>query len=295
MLVAARLELKAYVRAADRNIAPGAVVINRAHIRTGLADLFKQQAELARTIVQRQRNPVQTTHLRQAVADDSIEQIDINISAAHHDDDPFARELRAQFQGAGQSGRAGTFGQQLHPLEHQQHRGADLEIIDGHGAAHASANQAERNLADSSGGEAVGDRIDRFSDRRGVIGGKARAELRGACGLDADNFGPAGASLECERDSRDQSSAADRNEDRIGSARAAKLVSDLQADSALPRDDMRIIIRVDEYRARFTADSAGGNARGLVVDTFEDNRLTVVARRRDFRDRRRLRASRSSP
>ena len=103
---------------------------------------------------------------------------DVDISAAHDQDDRLALQLVLEFERASERGGAGAFGEQLHPLEHQQDGLADFEIVDGDGAFDATAHHLERNRADAAGGETVGNRIDRTADRRGRIGGETRRQLR---------------------------------------------------------------------------------------------------------------------
>jgi len=83
---------------------------------------------------------------------------------------------------------------------------------------------------------------------------------------------------ERERDARDQSATADRDEDHLG----GKLTRDLNADSALTRDHQRVIVRMDQGRAGFSADICSSALRGLVIGAFEHYALPIAPNRFDF-------------
>ena len=191
-----------------------------------------QLAELAGAIAQIDGDSKQTPDLHQSMADDPIEQVDVDIAAADDQHHGLAFQLVLQFERARQRGGAGAFGEKLQALEHQQDSLADFEIVDGDGAFDATAHHLERNRTDAAGGETVGNRVDGTANRSGRVGGETRGQLRRAGSLDADHLGVGRAQRKRGRDSRDQSAAANRNDHDVG----RNFVGDFEADGALPRD-----------------------------------------------------------
>ena len=126
-----------------------------------LADQREQFLQLARTVVQVRSRGASSGPLAQAVADNPVEQVDIDIAAADANDHALATQLRLELETRRERSGTGAFGKQFHPLEHQQDRLANLEIVDGDGAMNVRMNEFERQPSDASGGEAVGDSIDR--------------------------------------------------------------------------------------------------------------------------------------
>ena len=137
-----------------------------------------QLAQLAGAIAQIDGDSKQTPDLHQAVADDSIEQVDVDVAAADDQHHGLAFQLVLEFERACERGGAGAFGEKFQPLEHQQDRLADLEIIDGDGAFDATTHHLERNRTDAAGGQTVGNGVDGAANRCGCVGGETRGELR---------------------------------------------------------------------------------------------------------------------
>ena len=93
--------------------------------------------------------------------------------------------------------------------------------------------------------------------------------------LHADDLHFGAHALDVRRDARDQAAAADRDEDRV--ERSLPLAQDLHADRALPGDDVRVVVRMNERGARLLL------------------QLAAPSRRRPSTSRRAARPSRRAP
>ena len=78
--------------------------------------------------------------------------------------------------------------------------------------------------------------------------------------------------LERKRDAADEASAADRDDDGV---HVGKVVEDLEADRALPGEDERVRVRVDESLARLALDLMR-EREGVVVDAAAEQHLRAV-------------------
>src|SRR5579864_1227815 len=99
------------------------------------------------------RKAHEPARLRKPVPDNPVEQIDIDIAAADEHYHTLAAQVRLDFERTGERGCARALGEEFHPFEHQQHRFADLEIVDRHNTAYTVANQFKRQTSNPAGCE----------------------------------------------------------------------------------------------------------------------------------------------
>src|SRR5262249_58748022 len=95
----------------------------------------------------------------------------------------------------------------------------------------------------------------------------------------ADDAGVCADRFQIRSDSGDQSSSSDRYEDRVN---PAQLSRKLQADCALTGDDLQVVIRRDEYLARFTGGFARAVFRFEAIASGQDMDSTEVFDRLQF-------------
>ena len=107
-------------------------------------------------------------------------------------------------------------------------------------------------------GDPVGHRRHRVGSGHRPAGGERAGERGGPLGLHGDHPDVRTAGLDRGRDPRDQAPAPGADDDR-GDVRA--LVEDLQADRALPGDDVGVLEGVDEHRSGPLGVLGGGHER----------------------------------
>src|SRR6185312_10228751 len=143
----------------------------------------------------------------------------------------------------------------------------------------------EGQLADLLDAERVGPRARGLRGRPGHAGARAQrvAGVGGQFRFDPDDPRPRQQGLDRDGDARDESAAADRDEDggrrpRFGSG--GEILGDLQADRALPGDHVPVIERRDRVVAPDPGDLFGGRDPGgerwLDADEFGPGRLDRV-------------------
>ena len=112
----AGFQLQHRLRLADLDIATSAIVIDRAHVRPGIADRVRKPAQLSWPVAQIDCDPIEAPNFRQTVPDNPIEQSDIDVASAYDDYDSLAAKLLSDLDRARQRRRARALRQQLHPF-----------------------------------------------------------------------------------------------------------------------------------------------------------------------------------
>ena len=110
----------------------------------------------------------------------------------------------------------------------------------------SSRTMGEGHVARAADRDAVGHRRHRRPAATGPAGGQRGRVRRGALGLHADHPDVGRQRLDRDRDAGEQPAAAGADDD---GAHVRALLEDLQADRALPGDDVGVVERVDEHRA----------------------------------------------
>lgn len=117
------------------------------------------------------------------------------------------------------------------PLEHGENRAGDLRLADGHDLVDGFAADGERLFAGCLDLNAVGDRV-HLRKRQDMPRAEGVGHARRPGGLHADNAAGGFQLPQGARDTRDQPSAADRDEDNI---HIRQLLGDLEPDRPLSR------------------------------------------------------------
>ena len=159
--------------------------------------------------------------------------------------------------------RAGRLRDGARVLEDVLDGGADL--VGGHeqDLVDVLLGEAKGFLADAPHGDAVGENAD--ARQRHALAGAQRFEHAGRIlRLDADDLDARIERLHVRGDAADQSSAADRDEDRLDAV-AVPLAQDLHGDRALAGDDVGIVERVHEHEIAVAREADRMLVRRLVV------------------------------
>ena len=170
----------------------------------------------------------------------------------------------------GDAQRAGGLEDRTGVGEHVLDRRTDLVGVDDHEVVDQFTGEPERLLADELDGGAVAEQPD-VVERHPLPGGERTDHRVGVLDLDADHLDLRADGLDVGGDPRDQTAAADGDEDRLD--RPLALAEQLHRDRPLPGDHVRVVERMDVGQVCFGLQRGGMDGRvGVAVAVEHDLR-----------------------
>ena len=201
--------------------------------------------ELAGLVLQRDGQVGLATAHDQTTGDDAVEDVDVDVAAGDDADHLFALDGQLVEEGCGHRHRTGTLGDELLVLHQGEDGGSGLVFRDGHDVVHILLAELVGQL---TGG------LDLNTVRKGGSGGESlvfvlvegTVHAGGTLGLNAVDLDIGLQALDGKGHAGDEAAAAHRHDDGID---VGQLVQNFQTDGALPRDDLLIVVGVDEGHA----------------------------------------------
>src|SRR5262245_27511955 len=138
--------------------------------------------------------------------------------------------------------RAARLDHELQAIEQQTHRTLERGVVHEHHVVDVALMMRERHRSDLNAEKTVGETTGVVELTRAARCARA-TQLRRPGRLDADDARVGQAQLDRGRHTRAEAAAADGNEHRLD---VGKVLGDLQADGALPRDDPLIVVGRNE-------------------------------------------------
>ena len=283
VILAARLELELDVSGAKG--LPGgerAVVVHLEDVGAKLSDQSEHGSERAGCVGDDDLDAPEAAGGHQAALDDARDDVDVDVTTTNDGADALAAKARnASLGDGGDGGGASALGHCFFLLEQGEDRVGDLFFRDGDDIIDVVRDVGERQVADLSHGDAVGEccRLGHFDERVLFDGGLHRGQ---DLGLDANDLDLGVGLLDGASDPGDQPAAADGDDDRV---EVGVLLEQLEADGALTRDHGAIVEGVREDAVFFLFDLTRLAVGGVIVTAVEDDLCAELARAGDLDQR----------
>ena len=232
--------------AGDGHIGVGAVVEDGHHVAAAAGDDVGHLLQLAGLILQRDGQVGLAAAHDEAAGDDAVEDVHVDVAAGDEADDLLALDGQLVEERRRHRHSSRALGHQLLVLHQGEDGRSGLVLGDGDDVVHILLAELVGQL---TGG------LDLNAVRKGGDGGEGlifvlvEGAVHTGCtlGLHAVDLDLRLEALDGEGHAGDESAAAHRHDDGV---HIGQLVEDLEADGALPGDDLLVIVGVDEGHAR---------------------------------------------
>ena len=250
-------------------------------VGSGDREKLRHTRELTGTVGQRDLKRHVAARCREPVRDDALQQERVDVPPGQDD---CRRSARADLSGQDRRDADGTrgFDHLLRPLEEDQQRARDVVVAHGDDLVDELADDVERDVARAGDRDAVRDRRGgrhrqwlSSGERRGVGGGVLRLHADHAHGASLCG----GARLHGGGDSGDQASPTDAEDDGV---EIVDGVPQLEAEGALPDDDVAVVERRDEHGAGTLGELGRQPQRSLDGRALQDHLRSIAPRREEL-------------